>query len=56
MEQGRAVNFVDLTEHLEDSIPDMFVGKNKNHDEPEFIIGEAEGISSPLSLSKTPTQ
>lgn len=40
MEQRRAVDFVDLAEHLEDSLPDMFVGKNKNHDEPEFIIGE----------------
>ena len=40
MEQGRAVNFVDLTERLRDALPGMFAGKNKNHDEPEFIIGE----------------
>ena len=40
MEQGRAVNFVDLTEHLENMVSGIFQRKNKNYNEPDFIIEE----------------
>ena len=39
-EQNRAVDFVNLTEHLENTVSDMFQRKNTNYDEPNFIIEE----------------
>lgn len=40
MEQKRAVDFVDLTEHLEDAMSEIFRGQNKKSEEPEFTIDE----------------
>ncbi|MDP3785074.1 MAG: hypothetical protein Q8R12_03295, partial [bacterium] len=37
-EQNRAVDFVDLTEHLENMVSGIFQRKNKNYNEPDFII------------------
>ncbi|MDP3934658.1 MAG: hypothetical protein Q8Q46_00305 [Candidatus Giovannonibacteria bacterium] len=39
-EQSRAVDFVDLTEHLENTVSGIFQRKNKNYNEPDFIIEE----------------
>ena len=39
-EQNRAVDFVDLTEHLENAVSSIFQRKNKNYGEPDFIIEE----------------
>ncbi|KKT57437.1 MAG: Heat-inducible transcription repressor hrcA [Candidatus Giovannonibacteria bacterium GW2011_GWC2_44_9] len=40
MEQNRAVDFVNLTEHLEKVVSEIFGGQNKKSEEPEFTIGE----------------
>ena len=39
-EQNRAVDFVNLTEHLENMVSGIFQRKNKNYDEPDFVIEE----------------
>lgn len=37
-EQERAVDFVNLTEHLEEIVSEIFGGQNKKPEEPEFTI------------------